>query len=260
MDGSSRRAALLTPFHRIEGSENSVDISSLEAYVSHDDGYEECIPLPSSSNFDPHNVISHRCKQIKFDLLKILANRSSNWVASIPPSMYLQKYIAHRMYDDENEQIRWDEGLFELLSTARVLGLTHYDYNGRATEILEVLLKTAQAGGSVDASSMMQLFEQDNTVDYRAWTWIERLAKETRRQLNEEEPIQDIIDDLSTRRRDDKPLDDDFDKYVKLGEIDVLYKLEKIAQTQKIKLLEKGNLKQGDSYDIYIREEPCSKD
>ena len=111
--------------------------------------------------------------------------------------------------DDGNnneEQIRWDEGLFELLSTARILGLTHYDYNDRATEILQsLLLKAAQAGeggSSIDAPSMMRLLQQDNAVDYRAWTWIERLAKETRKQLLDDETIQDLIDTLRRRNTD----------------------------------------------------------
>ena len=92
MEGSGRRAALVTPFHRIQdGEDNHVDESMLVSYLSYDDGYEECIPPPTSTNFDPQNNILHRFKQIKLDLLKLLANRSSKWVVSLPPSKYRTK-------------------------------------------------------------------------------------------------------------------------------------------------------------------------
>ena len=70
-------------------------------------------------------------KLLKYKLMLLIVNDIKKWSVSLPP----------RDADPESTSIPMDDGINQLVSTCRLLGLSHRDYDGTATKVLREKIK-----------------------------------------------------------------------------------------------------------------------
>eukprot|EP00980_Cylindrotheca_fusiformis_P020381 scaffold7412_cov115-Cylindrotheca_fusiformis.AAC.3 len=116
-------------------------------YLSHDDGYPNCIE-PSSIEF--------AFKALKLQVLERFANAPNSWIVTFPG----------RRARPHDPPIVTQESLASVLQTCRLLALTHLDYNGTATDLLRQQRRRNA-----------NLATGDRSLEIRAWAWLYRLAR-----------------------------------------------------------------------------------
>ena len=136
-----------------------------------------------------------RFKRLKRKALLTVVNRYKNWIVSFPA----------RDRDDPTS-IPFDEGVNQIISTGRLLALSHRDYEGDAYGILNEAIEGLK--GDDDRPLVMK--PGSDGLEYRSLIWVWRLAShglnrfcgsfdETLRCLQDERSEMDLLDKNSKR-------------------------------------------------------------
>jgi hypothetical protein len=113
-------------------------------------------------------------KLLKYKLMLLIVNDSKKWSVSLPP----------RDADPESTSIPMDDGINQFVSTCRLLGLTHRDYDGTATKVLKEKIKEMEeaqkkAPDDFDGDSYDLVMKKDGKgLELRAGVWMYRLSVE----------------------------------------------------------------------------------
>jgi hypothetical protein len=111
-------------------------------------------------------------KILKYKLMFLIANDLKKWSVSLPP----------RDTDPESTSIPMDDGINQLVSTCRLLGLSHRDYDGTATEVLrekiqEIEEAKKKSPNDFDGESYNLIMKKDGKgLELRAAVWMYRLS------------------------------------------------------------------------------------
>jgi hypothetical protein len=134
--------------------------TQLIRYLAHDDGYRDCI-APT-----PNTTVEYALKLLKLQVLERIANAPRYWVVTLP---------GRRKEPFDSPQIT-EEHLESVLQTCRLLALTYRDYHGMAGPKLRQILQKRQQPLLLERGS--------DALEYRAWTWLYRLARMERNKYN----------------------------------------------------------------------------
>ena len=150
-----------------------------ELYLLYNDGHKNCSNMEQGRN---------KFARLKLMVLqRLYANSYNKWVATVPPQDHDQSSIAGLPSLNEAPP-KVDSGIAEIVKTCRLLALTHHDYGGTATEMLQKALSLEKESArksfslpspisSSSSSSSSQSQSLDNlALEYRTWVWVERLA------------------------------------------------------------------------------------
>lgn len=153
----------------------------LLSYFHYDDGIDHCVgsvetTTPLQKYLDEETLFEF--KQMKFNLLKTVVNDPLRWMVSLPPrtaTTVVGSSTIPTFSMDVIGTLDQDIGLMNIISTCRLLGLAKEDYNGRAKEVLEGLLK--KYGNVPDAK--FRMIPGSPELEYRARVWLKRLVLAT---------------------------------------------------------------------------------
>eukprot|EP00531_Pseudo-nitzschia_arenysensis_P001813 CAMPEP_0116151620 /NCGR_PEP_ID=MMETSP0329-20121206/20198_1 /TAXON_ID=697910 /ORGANISM="Pseudo-nitzschia arenysensis, Strain B593" /LENGTH=536 /DNA_ID=CAMNT_0003648253 /DNA_START=113 /DNA_END=1727 /DNA_ORIENTATION=+ len=262
-DGLGERAALLTPYHRLLADEfeneksfmssHTIDRDDeLRKYTAFKDGYENC-DITNGEAFEANE--RKEFEVAKFRALKAISNIVNSWVASLPSR------------EDES-----GGDLGNILSTCRLLALTHRDYRGRATEMLQTM-----ANADYPEGYQFQISSDETTsngLEYRAVHVLERLASEMRSRVAGSLASMTSLDfgeiGVEMFRQKLELQEIEISKFerssilVRLGELETLTKLCKDAQEYKQILISNrfsrsANSDSVDTEDYIVRVSPCQQ-
>jgi hypothetical protein len=242
--GIGRRAAILTPFHRIliSATAKQAQEHSLLRYVGYDDGYERCIrSLKTSHANNMWESDQQKVKAAKMGVLKVLANQESMWVASLPGP-------ARRMAVDGNVQLA-EDGIQNLLSLCRLLALTHYDYDGNGLQVLE-MIQNGLDTGRLDLAAF-KMNPGSDSMEFRSYHWMQRLANETLIRL---EASQERLPATEDRNQYSTVI---AARQVRLGEIETIKLLHEYGKQQAKKRSNNSHEMRGNEDHFIVREKPC---
>jgi len=160
----SERTSVLLGRHRIVDvrvvSENTHVMeqkNQIIVYLQQDDGYKECVT--------EENVVAMRFKRLKRKALLSIVNRYRNWVVSFPPRDI-----------DQTHGIAVDSAVEQIISTGRLLALSHRDYAGNAYSVLKDAIEELTQHNDNDNPLVMKT-GGGNGLEYRALIWVWRLAR-----------------------------------------------------------------------------------
>lgn len=132
--------------------------SEILRYLQHDDGYLECV------NEDT-NEAGMEMKRLKRQAVLLLANVHTPWLVSFPP----------RDLDPSSSSVPIDDGMNQIVNTARLFALTHRDYDGTAPTILKDLVAKLKEARSPN-EFRFTLDRGDDGLEYRTMVWLWRFA------------------------------------------------------------------------------------
>jgi hypothetical protein len=141
----------------------------IQRYLQYDDGYSTCIT--------DDNMEAMEFKSLKRKLLLLILNDYRKWSASMP----------RRDEDPNSTSVPIDDGINPLISTCRLLALTHRDYKGSASYVLQEKIEEIEEAQRVaphdfhGESYNLVMKRGDRSLDYRAGIWLYRMASETLR-------------------------------------------------------------------------------
>ncbi len=263
-DGMGERAALIAPYHRLLADEFENDksfmssrISSrddeMKRYVAFKDGYETC-EVANSGDYEATQ--RKEFEVAKFEALKAISNIVNSWVAILPPR------------DDES-----GGDLGDILSMCRLLAMTHRDYGGRATEMLQTL-----ASSDYPENFQFRVSSDDATsegLEYRASHVLERLASEMRSRVVASLASMTSLEvgevGVEKLRRKLESNENEISNWerssisVRLGELETLTILCKDAEQYKEKLLSDKEWRSAngghrvETEDYIVRRKPCQQ-
>ncbi|GKY93495.1 hypothetical protein MPSEU_000316900 [Mayamaea pseudoterrestris] len=100
-------------------------------YLQYDDGYSECVTQTDAEQ-DSYMHNAWRLKQLKYQFLLQRAHSPKHWIVTMSPR---NKERQHGIPALDPSQVQFNATA--VFSTCRVLSLTHEDYEGDATSLLE---------------------------------------------------------------------------------------------------------------------------
>jgi hypothetical protein len=169
----SERTASLLAVHQIidrrvvsEKKYESEQKKQLLRYLQYDDGYSSCI--------SDDDIEELEFKRLKGKLLRLILNDFLKWSASLP----------RRDEDAESSSIPIDDGVNPLVSTCRLLALSHRDYEGKAKIVVQQNIEEIERAQRVSPEDLhgegySLVMKRGNTgLEYRAGVWLFRLAEE----------------------------------------------------------------------------------
>lgn len=106
-------------------------------------------------------------KELKRNVLLSVVNRYRNWIVSFP-SLDRTTNSRGQMH------ISVDNGVDHIISTARLLALSHKDYDGNAFTVLQSAID--ELNSSSDKNVPFDLEPGNDGLEYRAMVWVWRLA------------------------------------------------------------------------------------
>jgi len=109
--------------------------------------------------------VAMRFKRLKRKALLSIANRYRNWVVSFPPRDI-----------DQTHGIAVDSAVDQIISTCRLLALSHRDYAGNAYSVLKDAIEELTQHDDNDSPLVMKTGGGDG-LEYRALIWVWRLAR-----------------------------------------------------------------------------------
>jgi hypothetical protein len=245
-DFSERIAALLAAHQIIDRRVVSQDKyeaeqkKQLQRYLQYDDGYSTCI-----TNVDTEALTF---KRLKSKLLLLIVNDYKKWSASLPP----------QDRDQDKSTIPLDDGINPIISTCRLLALTHRDYDGTAANVLQTKIheiEQAQQLAPEDyhgESYNLVLKRGEPGLEYRARIWLYRLAAENLNKWG-------IISSKEERNKLDRLEPNSKDwmaSYVRYQEIQTLETLKLYAQYVSRQIMD-ANKDVTDPEDLFYRTESC---
>ena len=116
-----------------------------------------------------------RFKRLKRKALLSIVNRYRNWIVSFPPRD-LDRKSRGKLH------ISVDTGVDQIISTGRLLAISHRDYDGDAYNILKDAVEELESNGDdndndIDIDSPLVLKSGGGDgLEYRAMIWVWRLA------------------------------------------------------------------------------------
>lgn len=230
-------------------------------YLSFDDGYKTCTDGGDDAKTTPTTPPEVReLKRLKLAVLKGIANSQPSWTATatVPPPTPPHTHDSTTTTTPTTAAPPLvDGGIADIVSTCRLLALTHRDFGGHATHMLQILLdRAAVADSSSDDSATPPRIKRDSdALEFRAMHWLDRLAREGRRRMLLLEPITMEEDGSTTTATAGAPSVDDLEmelrglvedasldrrqsvewvaSYGRLGEVEALATLSRYAREQK---------------------------
>ncbi|VEU41440.1 unnamed protein product [Pseudo-nitzschia multistriata] len=131
-------------------------------YLQQDDGYSECVT--------DGDLLALRFKRLKRKALLSIVNRYEDWVVSFPA-------LDRSMNSNGKLQISVDSGVSQIISTCRLLALSHHDYDGDAHDVLEAAVQEMESNHDKDTHDKGLLLKSGSDgLEYRALVWVWRLA------------------------------------------------------------------------------------
>jgi len=256
-DGSEHSTASLALYHRplLKQLENDYEEETTKnqslRYLSFLDGYQEC---PSPGVDDDETSIDSSFRRVQLEALRKILYNHGFWGVTIPASSL-----------STGEELSGVPDAL-IMTTCRLLALTHRDYNGAAAKLLELQLVTGTFDGIVLAP-----MEGADALEYRAYHVLERLATEVITALMEAlapltSPHASDVETDVWRRLEEKQLDpaspEGLRAYVLLRELESLRKVMALARKQKVVYLERKHEKTDSGEDIMeedyvVRMESC---
>jgi hypothetical protein len=245
-DFSERTAALLAIHQIIDrrvvfpNKFEAEQKKQLQRYLQYDDGYSNCITSADTEAMD--------FKRLKRKLLLLIVNDYRKWSASLPP----------RDKEQDSTSVQIDDAVNPLISTCRLLGLTHRDYNGTAANVLQMKINEVEeaqqsAPGDFHGESYNLILKRgDAGLDYRAGIWLYRLAAEN---LNRWSPATSE-DELNKIKQSQPNSKDWIASYVRYQEIQTLETLKLYAEHVTRQVID-ANREVADPEDLFYRNEFC---
>jgi len=135
-------------------------------YLQQDDGYKECV--------GEDDVLAMRFKRLKRKALLSIVNEYNSWIVSFPA-------LDRDMEDDASIKISVDGGVNQIVSTSRLLAVSHKDYDGDAYNILKAAMEEIESNGEDDGRNSDKLFtlkKGGSGLEYRTHVWVWRLASD----------------------------------------------------------------------------------
>ena len=154
-------------------------------YLQFDDGYHECITVTANNNSNHHDA--YRLKMLKFIKLSQMAHTPSSFTfilgprnkhATTPRSSSSSSHSIIRLSDLADHKP--GDAPFDgnaIFATCRLLVLTHRDYNGSATQMLQHNLYN-------DTYMLPNLMATRDALEFRTVLCVTRLAREALRRFN----------------------------------------------------------------------------
>ena len=136
----------------------------IQQYLQYDDGYRDCV--------SDEDAEAMEFKQLKRKLLLLIVNDYRKWSASLP----------QRDTDPTSTSVPIDDGVNPLISTCRLLALTHRDYDGNALGIVEQKIQEIEQARLATPSDYhgetydLVFKRGQKGLEYRAGIWLYRLA------------------------------------------------------------------------------------
>ncbi|KAL3906389.1 MAG: hypothetical protein SGARI_004026 [Bacillariaceae sp.] len=149
-----------------------------------------------------------------------------------------------------------EDDIASLLSTCRLLGMTHYDYDSNGYNVLEMI----QEGLDLQRLDLnkFKMKAGGPAMEYRAYHWMERLAAATAKEM------QAALDDgVSLEDLDDSSSTEYNAHLVRQGELETVQLLQQYARQQAKKQKRLGYNSAGggaaiiDEDSFLVRQEPC---
>jgi hypothetical protein len=144
-------------------------------YLAYDDGYKNCIEGPEA------NPEAAELKRLKLALLQQIANDPDSWTVTISPrnpkarprkaSSSTPRSPEPPAFDPA-EKVPYNESFRKILTTCRLLALTHRDYEGNAIPRLRQSLRQFQFGNA----GGLTLEKGNDALELRSLLWMYRLA------------------------------------------------------------------------------------
>lgn len=137
-------------------------------YLQYVDGYESCV--------EPRQEEAWELKKLKFRYLVLIANLSSRWTVSMPPrdqeslpAASSDTPITLEPPEFDKRKLQFDSNA--VYSTCRLISLTHHDYNGNATSMIEANLQK---------DSFVLPPSSQGALEYRTLVCVERFVSEAK--------------------------------------------------------------------------------
>jgi hypothetical protein len=179
-DGSGPTVAKIAPFHELtyqdvigtsfRGGRNQViKRKNLLKYLLHDDGYKECIQPEKHPE-------AAELKLLKMAHLERIADDMSRWLLPLPPrnpdsvplvSTDIPITLEPPSFDRDAVTAYLSTALEDVLSTCRLITLTHRDLNGGATALLK---------DSLEQDKDVSVEKGEEALEVRAHVCLARLA------------------------------------------------------------------------------------
>lgn len=180
-DGSEWTQASLALWHSVQASESSRGLErekpQILRYLQYDDGYRSCV----GQNDDED---AWTFKKWKFAYLLSIAGKESFWIAHMSPrdknskpGRSTNEPITLNPPPDVHMERNLQFNGTTLFGTCRLLSLTHFDYNGNATELLKDALDRESSVAGV-------LPPTNDALEYRTQMCVARIASTAMSRFN----------------------------------------------------------------------------
>lgn len=184
--------------------------AGVRQYLMFDDGYEECISMTSNDNDnnDAYFQEARELKRLKLQHLTRIANHAKRWhlvlLPRAPESLPARTSNMPITYEPPKVS-KQSTKLFHrkeyqlIAATCRLISLTHEDYDGRATDLLQANLRN---NSFLLESELNEYSERDSLaagLEFRTHFCLARLASEAFQRF--QEPLTDLEDRVATLNR-----------------------------------------------------------
>ena len=111
-----------------------------------------------------------RFKRLKRKALLSIVNGYKNWIVSFPA-------LDRKMKSGGQMHISVDTGVNQIISTSRLLAISHRDYDGNAYNVLKAAVEEIESNDHEDTNDKpLFLKSGGDGLEYRALVWVWRLA------------------------------------------------------------------------------------
>ncbi|GAX19237.1 hypothetical protein FisN_4Lh180 [Fistulifera solaris] len=261
-DGSEWTQASIALWHSVHASGSSQGLSKetsrILRYLQYDDGYQACI--------DPFqdDEAAWNFKKWKFAYLMSIAGKENHWVAQMSPRDKDSKPgrstngpITLEPPPDAHldGDLQFNGNL--LFGTCRLISLTHRDYNGNATRMIQDALRSES---SVDGETFV-LLPTNDALEYRTQMCIARFASTALSRFNTTlEEQRRLVGRLNREAFGTRKWTVE---HIRLGEMQTLEMLKQVAFSALRKTFgENGvdNARRSDDPAFQMRDRPCHPD
>jgi len=176
-DGSGWTQASLALWHKVNLNPKNIERGArgeraqkkqMLRYLQYDDGYESCV--------DPYQEEAWELKKLKFRYLFLIANLSPRWTVTMPPrdqeslpAAASNTPITLEPPEFDKRKLQFDSNA--IYSTCRLISLTHHDYNGNATSMIQANLQK---------DSFVLPPSSQGTLEYRTHMCVARFVSEAK--------------------------------------------------------------------------------
>ncbi|CAB9504101.1 expressed unknown protein [Seminavis robusta] len=216
MDLDLKQQFSYLPFRRTPGSLSEglrraleKQATAVQQYLRFDDGYEQCIPPPSTQDSaNEYLKEAQKLKRLKIQHLARIANHSKRWQLVLLPrapeslparaSNMVITYAPPKL-STRNVKFFHRKEYQLVAATCRVIALTHEDYDGTAVQILQ---ENLQNNSFLLESQLDESTERDSpaaALEFRTHFCLARLATEALQRFDI--PMADMEDKVARLNR-----------------------------------------------------------